>query len=410
MTPAPYHLPGLWPRDNPQGPSVAAWESTRRGQLVGSFASHVYGHTPDGGGLGDISVHSRRDDALDGSARRIEADLTLVGPKGTRTASLLVYLPAAASALRPVPAVLGLNFSGNHATATEPDVCVPTASERIGAAHQQRVAHHGAEARRWPYAQIVARGYAVATLWYEELEVDLPGFASAGVRGLFDGSADRDTQGWGAIGAWAWGLSRALDALTQFAEIDASAILAVGHSRLGKTALWAAAQDPRFAGVVSNESGCGGASLFRHKGIEDIRVITSVRPHWFAQGFADYRDAEERLPVDQHQLLALQAPRPTHVASASRDHGADPRGEFLSTLHASPVFELYGHRGTLTPGSVAPGHDLPAAAAGVVADPAPGTRIGGRLSYHLRDGEHDMLAEDWAHVLDFADENLPVRR
>ncbi|HEY2670442.1 MAG TPA: hypothetical protein VGJ07_08720, partial [Rugosimonospora sp.] len=400
---------GFWSQGSRRQPSVALWESTRRGQLVDSFASHVYGYTPDGGGLGDISVHTRRDDALDGSAARIEADLTLAGPKGTRTASLLAYIPAAASALRPVPALLGLNFVGNHATATEPDVCTPTSGERIGAAHGQRIAQHGAQARRWPYSLIVGRGYGVATLWYEEIEIDLPGFASAGVRGLFGECADRDAQGWGAIGAWAWGLSRALDALSQLSEIDGSSIVAVGHSRLGKAALWAAAQDERFAGVISNESGCGGASLFRHKGIEDIGVITSVRPHWFAQRFADYRYAEERLPVDQHQLLALQAPRPTHVASASRDAGADPRGEFLSTLHASPVFELYGHRGTLARGSVAPGHDLLADTAVAVAVPTPGTRIGGRLSYHLRDGEHDMLAEDWVHILDFADDNLRPR-
>ncbi|MBO0702448.1 MAG: hypothetical protein J2P38_05920, partial [Candidatus Dormibacteraeota bacterium] len=211
---------------------------------------------------------------------------------------------------------------------------------------------------------------------------------------------------WGAIGGWAWGLSRALDALEAMPEVQASAVIAVGHSRLGKTALWAAAQDRRFAGVVSNDSGCGGASLFRHRGVEDIEVITSVRPHWFAGNFLAYRNAEERLPVDQHQLLALLAPRATHVASASRDAGADPRGEFLSTLHATPIFELYGQRGTLPPGSTQPGADLDATVAQAVPSPPCGIRTGGRLSYHLREGDHDLLAEDWRHMLDFADENV----
>lgn len=403
--PNEYDLPSLWPPGNAGRPTAASWDA-RRAQLLQAFASQVYGRTPEGGGLGEVTVRTRRDDALGGCGSRIEADLTMVGPRGTSTASLLVYLPAAAPAAGPVPALVGLNFEGNHATTTEPDVRIAPAAERIGAAHRQAVAQRGAQAHRWPYAQILRRGYAVATLWYEEIEIDLPGFAEDGIRGLFGQSSHRDAGDWGAIGAWAWGLSRARDALAQFAEIDASAVIAVGHSRLGKTALWAAAQDQRFAAVVSNGSGCGGASLFRHKGIEDIKVLTSARPHWFARRFAEYQGAEERLPVDQHQLLALVAPRPTHVGSASRDAGADPYGELLSTLHASPVFELYGHRGTLPPEAVPPGRDLPAALAAAVATPTIGTRVGGRLSYHLREGEHDMLAEDWMHILDFADENI----
>jgi hypothetical protein len=404
-----YDLPGLWPRGRGEEPSVARWESARRMELLQAFASDVYGHTPEGGDLGDVVVHTRTDSAYGGAAIRVEADLTLVGPGGTRKVSLLVYAPAAADGNRRAPALLGLNFMGNHATTEEPDVRHPDAGGRISPAHGCSLADRGAEARRWPYSLILGRGYAIATLWYEELEIDLPGFALQGVRGLFDKGPSRDPEGWGAIGAWAWGLSRALDALAAFPEIDTSAVIAVGHSRLGKTALWAAAQDERFAGVVSNDSGCAGASLFRHKGIEDIEVITSVRPHWFAPRFADYRNAEERLPVDQHQLLALQAPRLTHVGSASDDAGADPRGELLSTLHASPLFELYGHEGTLRSGTVAPGRDLPPEQAATIPMPAPGQMIGGRLSYHLREGQHDMLAEDWEHVLDAADGNLRSR-
>jgi hypothetical protein len=396
--------PSLWSATFAAQPSVAHWESQRRARLLHAFASHVYGRTPEGGGLGDVTVHTRKHEALAGGATRIEADLTLVGPRGTRTAALLVYLPAGASPAAPVPALLGLNFAGNHTTTAEPDVRLPAAAGQIWAA--RGFARRGAEARRWPYVQILDRGYAVATLWYEEIEIDLPGFATAGIRGVFGEPRRDDPEGWGAIGAWAWGLSRAREALGQLAEVDDSAIVAVGHSRLGKTALWAAAQDPYFAGVVSNESGCGGASLFRHRGVEDIGVLTAARPHWFAGRLNDYRGADERLPVDQHQLLALAAPRPVHVASASRDPGADPYGEFLSTLYASPIFELYGHQGTLPPGSATPGRDVPPALATAVPAPVAGTRIGGRLSYHLRDGEHDMLAEDWLHILDFADENL----
>lgn len=381
-----YELPRLYP---------AEWESGRRGQTLSLFESHVYGHTPPDGCIADVEVDARNPNALGGLARRVEATVTVAGPRGIRKIALLVYVPAPASATNPAPAFLGLNFMGNHATTAEPDIRVPA----LGAQTER-----GAQSRRWPYGQILARGYAVATAYYEEIEVDTPGHARDGVRGIFaDDSAD--PQSWGAIGGWAWGLSRMLDAVGTFSDIDSSAVFAVGHSRLGKTALWAAAQDPRFAGVISNNSGCGGASLFRHKGIEDIAVITAARPHWFAPGFAEYRGAEEQLPVDQHQLLALQAPRATHVASATRDAGADPYGEYLATLHASPIFERYGRTGPLPTGTIGPGAELGPAHALALPRPTPGRRLGAHLSYHLRDGEHDVLAEDWAHFLDFADCN-----
>jgi hypothetical protein len=239
-------------------------------------------------------------------------------------------------------------------------------------------------------------------MWYEDLEVDLPGpgCAADGIRGMFDPAG---VDSWGAIGGWAWALSRILDALASFEEIDATRVIAVGHSRLGKVALWASAQDQRFAGIVSNDSGCGGASLFRHRGVEDIDLITSVRPHWFARSFAEYRNREDALPVDQHQLLALQAPRPTHVSSATQDLGADPYGEFLSTLHASPVFELFGYRGTLSAETVEPGLDIPAELALNQPYPDADRRIGEQLSYHVREGKHGMHESDWRHILDFAD-------
>ena len=375
--------PGFW-RSSEDTPSVRLWESERRGEIAEQFGSFVYGRTPAGGGLGDF-VQRRRTTAADG-ATRIEATLTMEGPSRTMQASLLLHLPSDAGPARPVPAFLGLNSQGNHATVADSEVGLSRAAGRIAAAHGEQVSPRGAEGRRWPYSLILGRGYAVATLWYEELEVDLPGFAAQGVRGLFGDPDARSADSWGAIGGWAWGLSRALDALAMIPEVASSAVIAVGHSRLGKTALWAAAQDRRFAGVVSNDSGCGGASLFRHRGVEDIAVITSVRPHWFGPNLAAYRNADDRLPVDQHLLLALLAPRPAHVGSASRDPGADPRGEFLSTVHATPMFELYGHRGTVAGGSTKAGTDVDARAAQAVPTPPPGVRWGGTLSYHLREG------------------------
>ncbi|MBO0813104.1 MAG: acetylxylan esterase [Microlunatus sp.] len=402
----PVRVPDLWSSDRGSERSIDLWESSRRPELLRLFADHVYGRTPPGGRLDDLITTSRTDHALNGSAIRIEAELVLAGPSGAKTVSLLIYAPASAAG-HPAPAFLGLNFQGNQAVSPEPDVRPAATTEAIGAAHGRDPVAPGAESRRWPLDLIIERGYAVATICYEDLEIDLPGYAESGVRGLFPRGSERSASDWGAIGGWAWGLSRALDALTEIDEIDDRRMIAVGHSRLGKTALWAAAQDQRFAGVISNESGCGGASLFRHRGIEDVDVITAARPHWFAPRFADYRGIDEQLPVDQHQLLALQAPRLTHVGSALLDAGADPAGEFLSTLYASPIFELYGHQGT-----------RPAGADQAVVDrwsqqhaailPPPDQTIGGRLSYHLRDGEHDMLAEDWRHLLTVTDQHLGI--
>lgn len=388
-----YELPGLW--TDYADRTADAW-AERSAQLVDLFAAHVYGQTPAGGALASLTERSRRE-VFGGSALRREFTLTVAGPLGTRELSMLLYTPQGIAA----PALLGLNFEGNHSTTTDQDV-------RISRAWMKAPAARGNQERRWPYRDAIDRGYAVATLHYSEIEEDRPGAAGRGVRGLFHTAQHleqaRQPTDWGAIGAWAWGLSRAFDALEQLPEIDSTRVIAHGHSRLGKTALWAVAQDRRFAGAISNDSGCAGASLFRHRTGENIHMITRDFPHWFSARFNDFRDAEENLPLDQHLLLAAIAPRPVHVASATLDAHADPRGEFLSTVHASPVFGLFGARGT----HEAPaGTDVSAAEAAVIPQPAPGSRVGSRLSYSLREGEHDVLAEDWRHFMDFADENLP---
>lgn len=413
-----YTLPSLW---NPTTAmhSALEWQTTRRTEVLEMFASNVYGHTPDGGGVVAVKVLSHKESALDGLATRTEFTVTLGGPLGTRDVSLLLYLPTDASSQKPVPAFLGLNFKGNHATTLEADVRVST-GENFGKGLEYDAeeagevpAKRGAEERRWPYRVALARGYAVATLHYEEIETDIPGAAAVGVRGLFDSESTlverHDPEAWGAIGAWAWGLSRAFDVLASLDEIDSTSVMVIGHSRLGKTSLWAAAQDVRFAAAISNDSGCAGAALFRHKSGEDVAILARVRPHWFAPKFASYGEAESMLPIDQHQLLALVAPRPLHVASASLDIPADPHGEYLATLHATPVFNLFGFEGTLAAGVSPLGEDLSADLAFRSPIPSPGVRVGGQLSYHLREGGHDVLVEDWMHFLDFADHNLGSR-
>ncbi|GAA3773048.1 acetylxylan esterase [Microbacterium kribbense] len=394
-------LPDLWgPDEVPHTPE--AWSSHRRPQLLELFRDHVYGRTPEGGGVANIRRISRDAAALDGLAERTEWTVTLTGPLGTRHVSLLLYVPREATASDPAPVFVGLNFNGNHSVSAD-------AAIALSQAPMPEIAERGTDERRWPLSMILERGYAIATMHYCELEADLPGHASGGVRGLFHGEAELerpDSRSWGAIGAWAWGLSRILDVLETMPTVDAAAAIAHGHSRLGKAALWAAAQDQRFAAVVSNESGCAGASLFRHSAGETIAMITDAFPHWFAGGFRQFATDVDQLPVDQHLLLAAIAPRPVHVASATLDFHADPRGEYLSTLHASPIFSLFGGSGTLLTQLHVPGTDVLPCVVANLHEPAVGRRVGGRLSYHLRFGEHDVIADDWSHFLDFADENV----
>ncbi|MEZ6078950.1 MAG: hypothetical protein R3C56_25735 [Pirellulaceae bacterium] len=194
-------------------------------------------------------------------------------------------------------------------------------------------------------------------------------------------SAEHPRRRWGSIAAWAWGLSRLLDALeTQDMHVDARRVSVVGHSRLGKTSLWAGANDERFMAVISNDSGCGGAALSRRAVGETVARINRSFPHWFCPNFHQYDGKENSLPIDQHQLLALIAPRLLYVASASQDRWADPHGEFLSLDLAREVFAK-----------------LPATKS-ERSDQSNLKRIG----YHLRDGQHDITEWDWAHYIRFA--------
>jgi hypothetical protein len=320
----------------------------------------------------------------------------LDGTEGGPAFEILLYVPNAAP--RPVPAFLGLNFRGNHAVHPDRGIRLSTAWMREGpgiVAHRATEATRGGDAAAWPVERILDRGYALATIYYGDLEPDRPDGWKDGVRARFGpGASGAFAKGdWGAIGAWAWGLSRALDVLEKDPDVDGRRVAVIGHSRLGKTALWAGASDPRFALVVSNDSGEGGAALARRKLGERTEDITRVFPHWFCSRYREYAGKEETLPVDQHELLALVAPRPLYVASATEDLWADPRGEFLAAQAAEPVFRLLG----------APGP-------GLEQWPVADRPVGGSIGYHLRRGPHALTAYDWEQYLDFADARLAGRR
>ncbi|MEM6470463.1 MAG: acetylxylan esterase [Planctomycetota bacterium] len=242
----------------------------------------------------------------------------------------------------------------------------------------------------WPAKKIVERGYATATFHTSDVDPDKADGYLDGVRALLDDPDADPSARWRSLSAWGWAASRVLDYASTLNEIDVSKSAVIGHSRGGKAALWAAAEDARFAIAYSNNSGCGGAALSRRRFGETVARITTVFPHWFTDRFAGYANREDELPVDQHQLIALIAPRSVYVTSADQDLWADPRGEYLSLVGASEAFELYGQESITNP-------EMP-----VLDQP----RRKGPTGYHIRGGKHNLIESDWMHFLDFADQRF----
>jgi hypothetical protein len=366
------------------------WRKKRRPEILRLFEETVYGRTPPTRQIA-YEVTSRVEGALGGQATRKLVTVWLAGKSGP-TMDLLLYLPASAKGR--VPVFLGLNFSGNQGVHPDPAIPITKRWVRPQRNNNQTQAgedSRGVEASRWAVDLILSRGYGLATVYYGDLFPDhKDGLPDSIIPHLFKpGQTARAPEDWNAIGAWAYGLSRALDYLERDKEVDAKRVAVIGHSRLGKTALWAGAQDERFAMVISNNSGEGGASLARRNFGETVERINTVFPHWFNDIYKTYNHRVHELPVDQHMLIALIAPRPVYIASAQEDQWADPKGEFLAGKGADPVYRLLGTDGL-----------------GAAEWPAIHQPVMTRIGYHLRAGKHDVTRYDWEQFLNFADRHL----
>jgi hypothetical protein len=336
----------------------------RRAEILDLFRDHVYGRRPGAPEQLRFETLETSPTAMDGAATLHRVAVRSTQQGRDHRFDLTLFLPNARAGA--VPTFLLLN----NRPVSNVD---PTRRQR---------------SPFWPAEELIARGYGIASLQVSELAPDSPEQFATGAIRLFEGDAkSRPANAWGALAAWSWGASRALDYFATNPRVDVARVAVVGHSRGGKAALWAGAEDERFALVVSNDSGEGGAALARRPYGETTERINTAFPHWFTSTYKQYNGRESALPIDQHMLLSLVAPRALYVASADEDLWADPRGEFLALAHSSPVFALWGDA-PIAPGAM-PAVDTPL--------------IVGRRGYHVRTGGHNLTPYDWARFGDLAD-------
>lgn len=374
----------------------------RRDELVELFRTHVFGRKPD------LPFSSRaerlyRVPALDGNATRELHRVTIATEQGSICLHLALVLPHSDG---PVPAVLMLsNHDKTPAPASPPDLSAvealmaqaPQAWRESVQKMMAGMQKNGApapqlldiekedDANYWPVADIVASGRAAAAFYASEAQPDSRACFPGALTALFTTpDTPRPADGWGTLSVWAFAASRMVDVLCEHASIDASRISLAGHSRGGKTALWAAAQDDRIRAVLVNNSGCTGAALSRGKRGETVASINAFFPHWFCPNYAQYAWQEEKMPFDQHMLLAAVAPRLCYVTSGSEDLWSDPDAEWQGAVCASKAWQLFG--------------DAPL---GGPRPPAGVSLPGSRIGYHCRAGGHDLTAWDWAQFLHF---------
>jgi hypothetical protein len=350
------------------------WFKQRRPEILKLYRTEIYGRVPEGAPKLRFEVAEIDTHAMNGAAVRKE----IVGHMGDKSdgPAVRVHLYLPAKATHPVPVLLHLVFFG----------ATPPSASAANSVSRPRMSETG------PVADILARDYGYATVRYTEFEGDSASnsLTSARKLALGPGQATPAPDEWGTISAWAWGASRVIDYFETDAAVDAKRSAVIGHSRLGKTALWLGAQDPRVALVFSSCSGEMGASLARRDFGETVDDVAANFPWWFAGNFQKYADHWKDMPVDTHMLIALNAPHPVFVTGGTQDQWADPRGEFLAEVAAGPVYRLVGKKDLGT--SEFPATDTPL--------------LTGELAFNYHTGGHMITAEEWKTFLDFADRQL----
>lgn len=339
----------------------SAWESGRRQEILTLFEENVYGLMPQAYDSINFRITNDVIDAMEGRAHLKEVDITVWKKNKSVDIHLVLFVPN--DIKKPAPTFLLIN--NRDRSNTDPTRVI--------------------KSDFWPAEMMIDSGYALAAFHVSDAAPDQKDNYQNGILQLYPEQL-KANNGMKAIGAWAWAASRIMDYFENDKDIDTNRVAIVGHSRGGKAALWVGAQDQRFAIVISNNSGNTGAALSRRRFGETVKMINDAFPHWFADNYKKYNDNEAALPVDQHMLLSLIAPRPIYVTSASEDLWADPEGSYLALLDAQKVYALYGRHSELP--LKPPGVNNPI--------------IHSFLAYHNRAGIHDLAAYDWMNFVKFA--------
>ncbi|NBC66331.1 MAG: alpha/beta hydrolase [Bacteroidetes bacterium] len=351
-------------QEGEQVTTVRDWRNTRRPEIMGLYEELVYGQIPSHFDAIEFDLINENPSAIEGTATLKEVDITVTRNGNSVTIRMNLFIPNAVEGAAPAFLLI------NHRPAENID---PT---------------RAVQTDFWPVERVIPKGYAMASFHVGDVaDDDKETWHHDIVDKLYPEQLNRP-DGMKALGGWGWGAMRLMDYFERDSDINEDQVVLIGHSRGGKSALWTAANDERFAIVVSNESGCGGAALYKREFSETIKLLNDVRPHWFCDNLEQYNDREADLPVDQHMLIASIAPRPVYVGSAEEDLGADPKGEFLALKHGSEVYEKIYHLPVNVP------EDMPA-----VNQPI----IESYTGYHIRSGEHDLDLYDWDQYIKFAD-------
>ena len=361
------------------------WTQKRRPELMALFQHYMYGTLPPAPAAARFTVDQIDRYYFGGLATKKQ--ITIAFETNLPQIQMLLVVPNRRS--KPAPVFLGMNFCGNHAVVSDPTVPLSSAwlyNSCKGCTNNQATeASRGSETDTWAVRQTIERGYAFACFYSGDVVPDRADLIQ-GLRDRFPAPAGGGTNDFGAIAAWAWGYHRCVDYLVNDRDLNPKRVMAVGHSRNGKTALLAAAFDTRIALVIPLQAGCGGTSPNRGTVGESVKRINTAFPHWFNARYKQFNDSTDRMPFDQHALIALCAPRPVLLANAQEDQWANPAGQFEMLKAAQPAFRLAG------------GGKLKAATM-----PSINELSDGALGYYIRPGRHSMTTQDWKVFLDYAD-------